>query len=99
MLLHGPEMSGEIWKMNVTRSSVEGKKKEKKNTLARAERIFFFRPCVFVRKRDESEVFRNYRVVLAGIGNTWEFFFFFFFHQRSGSGWVKACRSSTRNDL
>lgn len=61
--------SGEIWKMNLTITSVGEKTywHKWKSFSARAHNPSF---C-FCRKRDENEVFRNYRFILAEIENTW----------------------------
>lgn len=68
-LLHGPGTSGGIWKMNLTITSVVEKHAGTSGNLLQL--VHVIPRFVLARKRDENEVFHNYRFTLAEIGKTW----------------------------
>lgn len=75
-LPHGPGTSGGIWKLNLTITSVVEKHAGSSGKVLQL--VHVIPRFVLVRKRDENEVFHNYRFKLAEIGNTWERGVFFF---------------------
>lgn len=63
-------MSGELWKMNPTITS-DGGKKHTGTSGKVFPLVHIILRFVFVEKRDENEVFHNYRFILAEIENMW----------------------------